>query len=402
MEADDAEQPAVAIDTDLGRIVMAQLMAPGIGATLRQARLVSRAYLRSADDVLVERAGALLASMFDVPDPVAAARRMCRDAQNRDPGHFDAPVPELGPPRVERFLRAIQTCCRAGATIAGSAALYVECVVEATEPLGWFPNDIDAWVDHPTDGARVLDALVPIGAPVRAMHRTEGAQPWRGYWPSRRSGLAGDWQPAWRRLERAPAVYPGASMVCTVVLDDQQRVQVITQRVVEAGGYAEPTPECRCTGPLAACAGCLKQRRAPVDDTGPLTAQPTGPQDRARAYFDVWPKGRPEQRFDLDVVACAIRADERGFLQLHRAIGDPRSSTVCVRPHALWRFDGDDVVPIDREGLDAVLRRLRKYAARGWTNVVVPRETIVGGRTMTTPDEVLAEIARALEGEGVE
>jgi len=406
------DPPAWDVDSDVGRLVISRLPLD------TPARAVSRAYKRSADVASVERVAALIGSTFDSRDPAAAAARMCRDAAAWRSGALTAAARELGATRADRFLRAIATCCRAGATVAGSAALYLERVLQDPAPadadadavgLGWWPNDIDAWVDSPPQGAHVLGALIPLGSPVEAMHRSEdGYAPFKGYWPGRETialGIPGEWDGYHGgRAGHVPAVYPGSAMVCTVKVDDQQRVQVISQNSVERGGYERTAPECACSSDprsASACAGCLKQHRAPPAKTGPLDVRPLAGQLRARCYFDAWPAGRPEARFDLDTVCVTIRADDRGFLQIERYAGDARGATMRVRPHAMWRFAGagDALIRADADAIAALGRRLRKYRARGWTDARVPAETVVDGRVVATPPDLIQAIERQLAGE---
>jgi hypothetical protein len=323
----------------------------------------------------------LLAPMFDVADPEAVVRRMCADRAEWNPD--DDPLTA-----VEAFLGTIRAACRAGAAVAGSAALYVELVLG--DDVCWWPNDIDLWVDRPADGARVLSALCAPGTPVDAGHRDK-VEPFDGTWPMCNG----------TRVERHMTTYPGASMVCSVRMGvpDRfdagetlggaffgglgQRVQVISQDVpVDAAG-------CQCAGAEQACSACLKRRPR----VGTLNFE----------SGSIWPPGEPWKRFDLDVAAVGIRAaagaaaGSADRLEIVRCCGDPRSKTVRVRPHALWTIERDGPEAVDTDLMEHVIRRLLKYHQRGWTEVVVPNSTVVNGCDVATPHDVLAHFDRAID-----
>ena len=336
------------------------------------------------DDAEVARVARMLAPMFETADPLAVVRRMCADRAEWNPD--DPPLTA-----VEAFLGTIGAAGRAGATIAGSAALYLELVLH--DDVCWWPNDIDLWVDRPADGARVLAALCAPGTLIDARHRN-AVEPFDGTWPMCNG----------TRVDRHATTYPGASMVCSVFMGDQdsyhnresaggaffdklnQRVQVISQDLpVDAS--AAPGAGCLCAGAEQACSACLKRRPR----VGTLNFESES----------IWPAGQPWKRFDLDVAAVGIRpaglADHPDRLEIVRCCGDPKSKTVRVRPHALWTIERDGPEAVDADLMEHVVARLKKYHRRGWTNIVMPKSTVVDGLNLATPDPVLAHFERAVD-----
>jgi len=298
---------------------------------------------------------ALIASNLRPCDAAAVASRMATDCP-------------LGAAGALLMLNTLVQACRAGAVVSGSAALYLEMVRNSVlenghgDPVGWWPGDIDCWVDRPADGVRVLNALVPHGLRVEAVHRHESVV-YRGEWPAARPS---------DRPNNPDARSPYAAEICQVELASGIKVQVISQKVPE--GHTQP--DCGCAVRHQVCDVCL--RHAPGAST---------------RYSDAWPTGRPDARFDLDVPAVRVVQAVDGRLEMRRSDGVPTRPRINIRAHALWELDAHDQPKLVGEiRLRNLEGRLQKYARCGWTEVTAPAVVVVNGQAIVTPASVLARL----------
>jgi len=290
----------------------------------------------------------LVESTLRPRDSEAVARRMAADCP-------------YGADGARTMLDAVHQACRAGGVVAGSAALYLEMVrgsmlTACDQPVGWWPGDIDCWVDRPADGARVLDVLVPHSARmIRAVHRHESVV-YRGEWPAARPS---------DRPNHPGARSPYASEICEVELAFGTNVQVIAQNKREAGTY----PNCGCEVRHQVCDVCLRHAAG-----------------LGTRYSDSWPTGRPDARFDLDVPAVRVVQAADGRLKMRRTDGVPTRPRINIRARALWELDEhDQPQPIGETRLRNLESRLQKYALRGWTDVTMPASVVVNGQRVATP-----------------
>ena len=325
------------------------------------ARLVNQTHLADIPD----RAQVVLGRMFASVEG-SVITRMLTDLQRwSNPGN-----PKMKPMKPElvdflqlvEFLEKLESCCLAGGYVAGSAAVYMELALQSPTPLGWWPNDIDCFVDSTAAGARVLAALAPLGTLIKFSDANGDLEfEFDGTWPA----------PAVKTNTRYEGTfsyvggfYPGGSMVCTLPRGTGPQVQVVCQvsTVDTVCGCARATD--------TACGVCLK-RDSGVDASNE----------------NIWPRGHPAHRFDLDVPGVMITGPLPGqtCLQVVRAFGNPVSNTIRVRPHALWTLTETGPRGSKRKHLDLVHRRLQKYARRGWHVQDIPDTCTINGVAMITP-----------------
>jgi len=288
----------------------------------------------------------LVESTLGRRDAAAVARRMAADCPYGSGG-------------ARTMLDAVYQACRAGGVVAGSAALYLEMVrgtITAGESaVGWWPGDIDCWVDRPADGVRVLDVLVPHSARrIRAVHRHESVV-YRGEWPAARP---------MDNPNHPGARSPYASEICEVELAFGTNVQVIAQNIGDLSNA-----DCGCAVRHQVCNVCLRHAAG-----------------LSTRYSDSWPRGRPDARFDLDVPAVRVVQAADGRLAMLRTDGVPTRPRINIRARALWELDEhDQPQPIGETRLRQLESRLQKYALRGWTDVAMPASVVVNGQRLATP-----------------
>lgn len=307
---------------------------------------------RDADECMVRALGRTLNSLVQCRDPEASGRALASAFRDRNVYvRMTRSRPSVvGWMSALRFVSVVCACCRAGGIVAGSAALFLELVCRGDAP-DWKPGDVDCWVDCRKTASRVLDRLTRVSGDKTMVVQRSGRRFSVNYdgslWACGPMGI-GD-----------PEA-PGASVMGEVdVLGT--RVQVIAQNSGVAAHdleHSSAVVDCLChQRPATMCQECGKRRSQPgfdVDDT----------------YFTSWPLGQPHARFDLDITCVAVRV-ANDHLAIDRRCGDP-SGAVALRPQSLWLLgqDGPELRPPAE--IERLAGRIGKYAARGFSRVVIP------------------------------
>jgi hypothetical protein len=255
-----------------------------------------------------------------------------------------------------RLLQLLRWCTKLpGATVAGSAALFVEQLQRARspgDPPRWAPSDLDLWVDDrgnlPSIAARLCDFLcdrlhvtpelrvrtggwkdtvlhsVTVGAVAAADFDHIGLETLHGA-PEADSALPSDWENGiWGEA------YPGSLEHCEVSFGAWS-VDLIASK--------QGSCECVCD----ACVHCV--------------------------HCSEWPSGSPERRFDLDVVCVRLALDDDRVVAVRDAAA-PEPGAIRLTPRATSLLADPSITA-------RLASRLRKYSLRGYREVLVPLQTTV-------------------------
>ena len=236
-------------------------------------------------------------------------------------------------------------------TVAGSAALFVEHLLASRDP-GFCPGDIDAWIDAtPGSPHCYWDTESAVAAQLCSRLTTV--------------------DPLSVRLRRDS---PGFKEVTQL----QTRTGIKIQLIGQYGPcllHTDLLGECQCDPSCELCDVCLSAANSNSDVGVGLTAS------EPEYQTPMWTKGMPHRRFDLDVAAVALRPLPGGYFSPHRLFGSPESSTMRMMAVGIWRFAGQRSSLISEADCEGIRKRLRKYASRGYTKILVaPKMRYRGGR----------------------
>lgn len=214
-----------------------------------------------------------------------------------------------------------------GATVAGSAALFIEHL-NATRDPGFAPSDIDVWVDPMTSIDELLQ-LTELSISTLDRH------------PRNETG-----KPFWSLPQN----------ITRLLARGDIQIQIISQQA-----SIPPLGGCECAILTESCRTCISMTHS----TGYECAR--------------WNPGMPHLRFDLDVASVALRWQAHG-LTTHRVAGDPTGDRMNILALGVWCLHDIDlpVVEVDRERLR---RRLKKYRSRGFPRVTVAPRMLVPDTT---------------------
>lgn len=281
-------------------------------------------------------AGSLYRAFPTLVDPLQSAEWMIQDL--------------FGADRAIAFFSAIELILQTpNVPIAGSAALYMEILADNRHPR-FCPNDIDAWADNATDADALCARIFAVTANPhlrKITNGTIGSVHWKPGCLTRMSAPDNVDGPL-------PIKYPcGTHVVSTTV--GQIDVQIIFHT-------AENYQTCDCDA-MSACRSCM------------------GGEGSGRYPVALWPRGRPQHCFDIDVACVSL---SQGF-KIERSAGSSVGPGMTLLPSAIWRIRDGCIVWVEPE---MVRRRIKKYAARGFTTVCVPDHYNVDGQRVSTPPHI--------------
>lgn len=289
--------------------------------------------------------------------------------------------------------------------VAGSAALFVERCLANRDP-GFTPGDVDVWTEagdgvHPDEVGGDATGVWPKTSSDGMLELADSAigyaRSYAGLLTLYRAVRSMEIEGVLRVIAFNPKdVYPFVYTIASYLryLENQVGTYCTGGKSPEEphdlvvafhGGFKmkiqiiymshDPPLNCKCDIQRHGCLECMTLR-----------------QDE-RYESNGWCAGMPHRHFDLDAACVALDRDPTKGIIAQRLCGSADGPELTLLPCGLWRLQEDDgrqlmaVIPCDQLTLE---NRIKKYRARGYSQIRVADSMIICDKTFPTPDWVLS------------